>query len=85
VIAATNKMTTYSADGLVNPIDWSRQHVAPTDADPVTHGPAKECYSFVRVEKGKFVFIGNPKKPFMCWPVTNPLKWSQPTATDVAS
>jgi hypothetical protein len=85
VIAATNKMTKYSADGLVNPIDWSRQHVAPTDADPVTHGPAKECYSFVRVEKGKFVFIGDPKKPFMCWPVTNPLKWSQPTPTDVAS
>jgi hypothetical protein len=85
VIAATNKMTAYSADGLVNPIDWSRQHVAPTDADPVTHGPAKECYSFVKVEKGRFVFIGDPKKPFMCWPVTNPLKWSQPTPTDVAS
>ena len=85
VIAATNKMTKYSADGLVNPIDWSRQHVAPTDADPVTHGPAKECYSFVRVDKGKFVFIGDPKKPFMCWPVTDPLKWGQPVATDVAS
>jgi branched-chain amino acid transport system substrate-binding protein len=85
VIAATNKMTHYSADGLVNPIDWSRQHVAPTDADPITHGYAKECYSFVRVKKGKFALIGDPKKPFECWPVTNPLKWSEPTPTDLGS
>jgi ABC-type branched-subunit amino acid transport system substrate-binding protein len=85
VIDATNKMTHYSADGLVNPIDWSRQHIAPTDADPVTHGYAKECYSFLRVKNGKLDLIGDPNKPFACWPVTDPLKWSEPVATDVGS
>jgi hypothetical protein len=38
VIAATNTLTAYSADGLINPIDWSRQHVPPTQDDPKTHG-----------------------------------------------
>ena len=38
----------------------------------------------MKVKDGKFVFVGDPKKPFMCWPVTDPLKWSQPTPTDVA-
>jgi ABC-type branched-subunit amino acid transport system substrate-binding protein len=85
VIAATNKMTAYSADGMVNPIDWSRQHVPPTDADPVTHGYAKECYSFVRVKDGKFDLIGDPSKPFACWPVTSPLKWSQPEASNLSN
>jgi hypothetical protein len=77
-------MTAYSADGLVNPIDWTRQHHAPTEDDPVTHGPARECYSFVRVKDGKFVLIGDPKKPFMCWPVEKDLKWSEPQATDLS-
>jgi hypothetical protein len=31
VITATNKMTAYSADGIINPIDWTRQHESPTE------------------------------------------------------
>ncbi|ABW12852.1 hypothetical protein Franean1_3450 [Parafrankia sp. EAN1pec] len=34
VIAATNKFTDHSADGLVNPTDWSRQHEAPAQDKP---------------------------------------------------
>ncbi len=85
VIAATNQMTAYDAGGLVNPVDWSRQHDAPTDDDPVTHGFARECYSFVRVKNGAFELIGDPKKPFMCWPVQPELQWSDPEATDLSS
>jgi branched-chain amino acid transport system substrate-binding protein len=31
VIAATDEMTERSAGGLINPIDWTRQHEPPTD------------------------------------------------------
>jgi branched-chain amino acid transport system substrate-binding protein len=83
VIAATNAMTAYDADGLVNPVDWSRQHEPPTDDDPVTHGYARECYSFVRVVGGRFELIGDPDRPFQCWPVEAELTWSEPEASDL--
>ena len=85
VIAATNAMTAYDADGLVNPIDWSRQHDAPTAEDPVTNGYARECYSFIRVVDGAFELIGDPAKPFRCWPVTAELTWSEPEASDLST
>ncbi|MCK9930273.1 hypothetical protein MXD62_24435 [Frankia sp. Mgl5] len=34
MIAATSRFTDYSADGLVNPTDWSRQHETPTQDKP---------------------------------------------------
>jgi hypothetical protein len=78
VIAATNKMTAYTAGGLTAPVDWSRQHVAPTEADPATHGGAYDCFSFVRIVQGTFKLVGDPKKPFLCWDGTN-RSWSAPT------
>jgi ABC-type branched-subunit amino acid transport system substrate-binding protein len=84
VIAATNKLTAYSADGLINPIDWSRQHEAPTADDPVTHGYAKECWAFVRVKAGRFQMVGSATKPFECWDITDPLEWSKPTPTNIS-
>lgn len=81
VIEATNALTAYSANGLHNPVDWSRQHEPPTDDDPTTHGYAKECASFVRVVDGEFEIIGEAGKPFLCWDGAN-RDWSEPEPTD---
>jgi ABC-type branched-subunit amino acid transport system substrate-binding protein len=67
VIAATNKMTAFTAGGMIGPIDWSRQHEKWTDADPITHGPALACRSFVRVKNRQFELIGDKDKPFFCF------------------
>jgi hypothetical protein len=81
VIDATNKMTAYSAGGLVNPIDWTRQHEPWTAADPVTHNSPNECTALVQVKNGKFVLVGNKDKPFNCWKNSSQA-WSPPTYTD---
>jgi ABC-type branched-subunit amino acid transport system substrate-binding protein len=82
VIAATNKLTAFSAGGLINPIDWSRQHERWTDADPKGHGYAKECMAWVKVVDGKFKVAGDKEKPFYCWDGST-TDWSEPTPTDV--
>ena len=81
VIAATNELTDYSATGIVNPIDWSRQHDAPTEDDPATHGYVQECYSYVQVEGGEFQPVGDESKPWNCWDDSN-LDWSEPEPTN---
>lgn len=67
VITATNEITEYTAGGLIAPIDWSRQHEAPTNEDPVTHGAAQGCTALVRVQGGAFELVADPAKPFLCW------------------
>jgi ABC-type branched-subunit amino acid transport system substrate-binding protein len=79
VIAATNAITDFDAGGLIAPIDWSRQHVAPTQDDPVTNGPAQDCGVFVKVRDGKFELVGDPEKPFFCWDPTVE-GWTEPEA-----
>jgi branched-chain amino acid transport system substrate-binding protein len=81
VIAATNKMTAYDAGGLINPIDWSRQHSAWTNEDVASHGYKQECTSLVRMKGGKFELVGDKAKPFSCWD-NSKVEWSQPTPTD---
>lgn len=83
VIDATNRLTAYDAGGLINPIDWTRQHNAPDPADPTT-GYAQECSSPIQVKDGKFVPVSEPTKPFLCWPNTT-LDWSEPTPTSFGS
>ncbi len=77
VIDATNKITDYTAGGLVPPIDWSRQHEAPTQDDPGTHGPKLECFAFVKVQDGTFQLQGDTDKPWACWP-GDTRDWSEP-------
>lgn len=77
VIDATNEMTEYTADGLLQPIDWSRQHVAPTQEDPATHGSKYECIALVQVQDGEFVMVGDAAKPWSCWPGET-RDWSEP-------
>lgn len=82
VVDATNTLTAFTAGGLIQPIDWTRQHLPPTEDDPKTHGPKYECLSGVEVDtSGKFVLLGDPKKPFLCWPGQT-RAWSTPKAMD---
>ena len=81
VIDATNTFTDYTAGGLTQPVDWSRQHVAPTPDDVATHGPKYDCDAFVQVKAGKFEMVGDKAKPFTCWPGQT-YDWSEPVAMD---
>jgi hypothetical protein len=83
VIAGSNeKLTAFTAGGLVPPIDWSRQHVAPTQDDLVTHGPKQDCAAFVTVQSDStFKVVGDASKPWSCWP-GNTRDWSDPVATN---
>ena len=67
VIAATNAIEDYTADGLVPPIDWGRQHEPPAEDDWLAHGPDPICITFVQVQGGEFVLVGEPDAPFLCW------------------
>jgi hypothetical protein len=71
-------MTAYTGDGLIPPIDWTRQHNAPTEDDPATHGSAKVCAAYVKVVDGKFQLVGDPQKPFFCWDGKTSA-WAEPT------
>ena len=80
IIDSLNTIT-YGADGLINPIDWSRQHTA-VEPGVDDHAYALECVSSVRIEGGGFV--GFQPEPWMCWP--GDLEgWADPTPTDFAS
>ena len=81
VIEATNELTDYTAGGLIAPIDWSRQHEPPTEDDPATHGSEQICTSLVQVVDGGFELIGEPDRPFLCWP-GDTRAWTEPEATD---
>jgi ABC-type branched-subunit amino acid transport system substrate-binding protein len=81
VIDGTNALKQFTADGLVSPVDWGRQHEAPTEDDIATHGWAHDCQSLVKVNNGNFVIEGDPAKPFNCWPGTT-RDWSDPVPTD---
>jgi hypothetical protein len=81
VIAATNTLTEFTANGLIQPIDWTRQHVAPTEADSATHGPKFDCVALVTVKNAKFEVVGDPTKPWSCFP-GGTRDWSEPVATN---
>jgi ABC-type branched-subunit amino acid transport system substrate-binding protein len=81
VVDATNQMTHYTADGLVQPIDWTRQHEPTTVADPTAHGPKYDCMNLVTVVGGDFHLVGDPSKPWTCWP-GDTSAWSEPTHMD---
>ena len=80
IIDSLNRIT-YRADGLINPIDWSRQHWAVVEGVP-DHDYELECVSYVRMEGG--AFVGFQPAPWMCWP-NDHLDWVEPTPTDFAT
>jgi hypothetical protein len=79
VTDATNQMTAYDAEGLINPIDWTRQHTPPTEGDPA-HDYKQECAAMVQVVDGKFEPVETAEKPWACWDNAND-DWSEPVAT----
>ena len=78
VIAALNKVTRYTADGLIPPLDFNRQHQAPTEADPGTHGSKPDCFTLVKIHDAAFEVVGDKAKPWICWP-GDTRDWSEPT------
>jgi len=79
VIDGLNTVTDYSAAGLVQPIDWSRQHDAPTPGD-LTHDYKQECVALVKIVGGVFQTVAPKDKPYECWPGGTE-KWGEPTPT----
>lgn len=78
LIAAVNGTEDYTADGLISPLDFGRQHIAPTPEDPATNGPQFDCVALVRVVDGEFELVSeDAKKPFFCWSNEN-RDWSEP-------
>ena len=79
IVNSLNQIT-YDAGGLINPVDWSRQHTA-VEPFVYDHAYALHCTSSVRMEGG--AFVGFQPEPWMCWPGDTE-EWSEPTPTDFA-
>ncbi len=70
VIAAVNAITDYTADGILGPIDWTKQH---------TGDPDVTCTVESKVVDGGFKPVfGKKGKPFICFP-KDPAKLVNPT------
>jgi hypothetical protein len=80
VADAINMMTADSAGGLVNPIDWTRQHNPPSEDDN-TNDYVDECFTGVKVVDGVFTPITSDEtRPFLCWS-NESYDWSEPVET----
>ena len=79
VIAATNTKASFTAGGLIEPIDWTVAHTPYTQA---TRGvdERKECTVLVRVQRGAFVMVGPKSRPWLCWEQAD-MSWAEPVAT----
>jgi ABC-type branched-subunit amino acid transport system substrate-binding protein len=65
VIDAINSQTAFTADGMVPPINWSKEHDSP---------PPNVCTSTLVIKNGKFTpYLMQAGKPFWCIPA-NPAK-----------
>ncbi len=78
VIDTINKMTSYTANGILPGIDWTKQH---TGLGPI------DCNAYIQVQHGSFVSVlGQGRNPFVCFqaPVassTNPIPFPHDPAT----
>ncbi|MGA2519207.1 MAG: ABC transporter substrate-binding protein [Acidimicrobiales bacterium] len=65
LVAAINRLTNYTADGIEPPVDWKTAHSAGIGTT--------RCSAFVKVEGDKFVPVyGTAPSVFTCFPVVNP-------------
>jgi hypothetical protein len=66
LIDALNQVTSFSADGMIVPIDWTKQHNS-ADGRPEFEGDW-ECNSIVKIENGEFVPVyDEPESPWVCF------------------
>jgi Periplasmic binding protein len=80
VVAATNRLTEFTAGGLIEPVDWTQAHTPYTEATrEVDEGP--ECTSLVRIVDGTFETVGPPEAPWLCWDGAD-RSWSEPEPTN---
>jgi hypothetical protein len=80
VVAATNSLTEFTAHGLIQPIDWTRQHDVPTPGD-LTHDYLLECAAVVRVAGAQFETVAPPETPWLCWDAATD-EMTEPTPTN---
>ena len=80
IVDATNSFTEFDAGGLIAPVDWSRQHDAPTEDDRLTNGYEQDCAVVLEMQGGEFVPVGGADTPWLCWPADD-RSWSEPTPT----
>ncbi|MGI8755126.1 MAG: ABC transporter substrate-binding protein [Acidimicrobiales bacterium] len=80
VLAATNAITDFTADGLVSTVDWTIAHKPYTQA---TRAKAddQDCSTLVKVVDGKFQVVGDGAKPWLCWK-RNSTRWALPKETN---
>jgi len=77
VIDGLNTLTDYSDNGMVQPIDWTKQHDDPAE-HPESQGPL-DCANFTQVKNGKFTAVwGQPDKPWVCFK-NNAAELGEPT------
>lgn len=80
VVAATNRLTEFTAGGLIEPVDWTEAHSPYTEATrEVDTGP--ECTALVRVVDGEFETVGPADRPWLCWDGED-RSWSEPEPTN---
>ncbi len=72
------EFTAHTYGGLTLPIDWSRQHEAPTNDDRLTHGATQECTTLIQMQGGTFVTVTD--QPWLCWPADD-RTWQPPIET----
>ena len=75
VVAATNAMTDFTADGLVETVDWTQAHT-PFTNDTRPDGTAQECAAIVQVVDGAFETVAPPDEPVDVLPARD---WSGPS------
>lgn len=77
VLEATRALTAYTADGLLPPLDFSRQQQPPTQEDPATHGWVEECFVLMKIVDGDFQILGDEAAPWSCWSNAD-REWAEP-------
>jgi ABC-type branched-subunit amino acid transport system substrate-binding protein len=69
VIDSLNQDTHFDAEGMIVPIDWTKQHNDPAGANGTAnrYAGSYQCVSLTRVRNGKFVpVLTEPGKPWVC-------------------
>jgi hypothetical protein len=75
-IDSFNKVSDYTAGGLIVPIDWTGTgHQPLVKGEPGPPG-ARQCAAPVQVVNGQFETVANPVTPFLCWD-NSTLDWTE--------
>ncbi|MFN8037298.1 MAG: ABC transporter substrate-binding protein [Acidimicrobiia bacterium] len=71
VVAALNAQTHFTANGMVRPLDWTRDHISAKDRPNDTVG--LDCLVILKVHDNAFVssFGAPADKPWPCWTVAS--------------